>query len=265
MKPTLAFLAVTAALCSQAHALEPLKSYDRFSADTVDPTRWTAGERTLAIHRGALQLVQRTYGSTASDTGLGFVNWNENLADPSAVTELQAKITVNALEVNACPSNPAVAQTRARIAGSFFNIGTPTPGSQVNDVIAQVKLTRYSNSADAPGVLRVQGIASLCTNATCDAATTLGNVVELGTVAIGTSVVVTMQWDQGGKTFFFGRDNGAASGSTAYALSDASPPSLPFKQVSTRLDIPACHSSPQVSGYVDASFDNVMVNASAAP
>lgn len=265
MKPTLALLAAAATLCSQAHALEPLKSYDRFGSATVDPTHWSNAERSLSIHRGALQLVQRNYGATGSDSGQTFVNWNENLPNPAAVTEMQAKITVNALEVNACAANTALGQTRARIVGAFFNTGTVVPGSQVNDVIGQVRLTRFSNSSDPAGVLRVQGFASVCTSSDCVNGTVIGNIVDLGTVSLGQSAVVTLQWDQGGKTFFFSRDNGAFSGSAAYALSDSTAPSVPFKQLSTRMDLTNCQSAPQTTGYIDASFDNVMVNASAAP
>jgi len=57
----------------------------------------------------------------------------------------------------------------------------------------------------------------------------------------------------------------AASGSVGYADSDASAPGVPFKQLSTRLDLPSCLSAPRVGAAVDAAFDNVLVNASAAP
>ena len=260
-----AVLAALVAAAPQAFALEPFKVYDTFSDPSISASRWSDTERTRSIRAGMLQLVQRSYGLGTSDSGLTFVNWNENLSNPSAVTELRAKIMVNALEVNTCAANASVSQSRARIIGSFFNVGTPTPGSQVGDVLAQVKLTRFSNSTDPAGVLRVQGIASVCTSSDCNAATTIGNIVDLGTVSVGQATTVQFQWDQPSKTFFFSRDGGAFSGSVAYPDSDASPPSVPFKQLSTRLDLPSCLSAARVTGFVDASFDNVLVNASAAP
>jgi hypothetical protein len=69
------------------------------------------------------------------------------------------------------------------IIGGFFNVGVPTPGSQVGDAIAQVRLFRASSSADPAGLLRVQGLLSICSNADCSGATTVGNIVDLGTVA----------------------------------------------------------------------------------
>lgn len=211
-----------------------------------------------------MHLMQRTWGSATSDLLLTPTNWHSNLANPNAITALKARITVSALESNACPSNPSVGDARARIIGGFFNTGVPTPGSQLNDVIAQIRLLRASNSTDPAGLLQVRGVVSLCTSADCNSATTIGNVVDLGTVMVGTPTTVQLQWDQPGKTFYFSRDGGG-SGTVAYAESDASWPSIAFKQVGTRVNVPSCQSAPRVSGLVDAVFDNVFVNQSAAP
>lgn len=263
---TIAILAAAAAAAGAAHALEPFRSYDNFGSTPLDAKRWVDGERVRQIRGGALNLMQRTYGATASDSGLTFVNFNENMASPGAVTALKAKVTVNSVETATCASNPgAVGQSRARIIGSLFNSATPTPGSQIDDVIAQVRITRFSNSADPAGTLRVQGLVNHCTSADCNAAVTIGNVVDLGTTTLGQPVVVQWQWDQGSKTVFFSRDGGAASGAVAYTESDLSPPSLAFKQASTRLDLPNCMTAGASVGAVDAAFDNVQVNKSAAP
>ena len=131
-------------------------------------------------------------------------------------------------------------------------------------MIAQVRILRFSNSTDPAGLLRVQGIVNLCTTADCNSAAPIGNVVDLGTVMVGTPTTVQIQWDKPGKTFYFSRD-GATPGTVAYADSDASPPSLPFKQLSTRVNVPSCQSAPRASSMVDALFDNVFVNRSALP
>ena len=263
----LALAAFVAAVVTspQAFALEAFKPYDTFGAQPISADRWFDTERIRSIKAGVLQLAQRSYGFNTSDVGATFVNWNESLTNPAAVTALRAKITVNAVEVSSCAANATLGQSRARIIGSLFNNGTPTPGSQVGDALMQIRVTRFSNSADPAGIMHVQGIMNICTTADCNSATTVGNVVDLGTVAVGQATTVQMQWDKGGKTVLFSRDGGAFSGSVAYADSDASPPSLAFKQLSTRLDLPSCTSAPRVAGYVDASFDNVLVNASAAP
>ena len=258
--------AALVAFAPAAQALEPFRPYERFDAPVLDPARWAEGERVRLIKGTALHLMQRTWGFAGSDAGLSFMSHNSNLASPATVTALKARIKVNALETNACPSNTSLGQARARIIGSFFNVAIPpVAGSQVCDVIVQVRLTRFTNSADAAGLLRVQGIASICQSADCAQASTIGNVVDLGTVAIGTPAVVQYQWDQGSKTFYFSRDGGANVGTVAYALPDTTPPMVPFQQLSTRLDLPNCQSAPRVPGMVDAVFDNVAVNRSATP
>lgn len=264
-------ITAAAALCAAvaalpASAVEPFRTYDNFSSPLIDTAKWLDTERVRQVRRGALNLVQRTLPGTASDAGITSVNWNENiaLATGTAVTAIKAKITVNAVEASSCSVNPSAGQSRARIIGGFFNAGTPTPGSQVGDVIAQVRITRFSNSTDPAGVMRVQGIASLCLDTTCQQATTLGSIVDMGTVNVGTATTVQLQWDAPTKSFLFGRD-GAASGAVVYTESDTSPPGVMFKQVATRVDLPNCASAAGTAALIDADFDNVQVNRSAIP
>ncbi len=266
MRTTLFALAFPLMLAAvPAQALEPFKIYDRFTDKAIDPTRWSDNERIREIKGGAMRLMQRTYGLSNSDVGSTPTNWQANLnPNPQNITAIKATVTVSALEANACPSNATPGDARARIIGGFFNTATPTAGSQLNDVIAQVRILRASNSTDPAGLLRIQGVLSLCTSADCNNAVTIGNVVDLGTVMVGTPATVSLQWDKPGKTFYFGRE-GATTGTVAYAESDASPPSLAFRQVSTRVNVPMCQSAPRVSSMVDALFDNVFVNRSAAP
>jgi hypothetical protein len=265
MRTLLLAIAVPVLLAaSPAQALEPFRVYDRFTDKAIDPTHWSDNEKIREIRGGAMRLMQRTYGFGGSDVGITPTNWQSNLSNPQSITELKATVTVSALEANACPSNASVGDARARIIGGFFNVATPTPGSQLNDVIAQVRILRVSNTTDPAGLLRVQGVLSLCTSADCNNAATIGNIVDLGTVMVGTPTTVQIQWDKPGKTFYFARDGGTP-GTVAYADSDASPPSLPFKQMSTRVNVPSCQSAPRVSSMVDATFDNVFVNRSALP
>jgi hypothetical protein len=266
MRSTLLALAfpVMLAAAMPAQALEPFRIYDRFTDRTLDSARWLDGEKIRAIRGGEMQLMQRTWGLSTSDSLLTPTNWHSNLQTPQNFTALKARVTVSALETTSCPSNPAIGDARARLIAGFFNAGTPTPGSQLNDVIAQVRLIRLSNSTDPAGLLRVQGVVSLCTTTDCNGATTIGNIVDLGTVMVGTPTTVQMQWDKGGKTFHFARE-GAGAGTVAYAESDANPPGVIFRQLSTRVNVPSCLSAPRVSAVVDALFDNVFVNQSAAP
>jgi hypothetical protein len=267
MRMTLWMAALTASVLAApvVQAMEPFKLYDKFSDSPLDPARWAEGERARFIKGGGLHLMQRSWGTAAADVGVTSANWSSAFPNPAAITEMRARVTIKDIETNACPSNPAVADARARLIGGFFNVGTPTAGSQVGDATAQVRFMRASNSADAPGVMRVQGMVLICTTADCAGGFTVGNIVELGTVATGTPTTVQLQWDQPGKTFHFSRDGGAFSGTVAYAQNDSSPPGVLFRQLSTRVNLPNCQSAPRVSGLVDARFDNVFVNQSAAP
>ena len=260
-----AALAAHALLMPAAHAAEPFKPYDAFSERPLDPARWQDSERSRVIKGGAMHLMQRTWGSDASDFNLTALNWNTPFAHPATINQMRARVTVNALETNACPTNSVVADSRARLIGGFFNIGTATPGSMLYDVIAQLRLVRFSNSSDAAGVLRVQGVASLCLSADCNSSTTLGNVVDLGTAAIGKATTVELQWDEAAKSFHFSRDSGAYAGTVGYSFAVSNPPGVPFRQMATRVNAPNCQSAPRVSGMIDAKFDNIFVNQSAQP
>ena len=265
MRFALLVLALPALLAAApAQAVEPFKIYDRFTDKPISPLRWQEGERIRTIKNGSLQLMQRTWSLPFSDVGLFATNWQLDFQNQPAITAIKARVTVDALETAPCPTNGSIGDARARIIGGFFNVGVPTPGSQVGDAIAQVRLFRASNSADPAGLLRLQGLLSICSNADCSGATTVGNIVDLGTVALGTPTTIGLQWDKAGKTFYFSRE-GATTGTVAYAQSDSSLPSLMFRQLSTRVNVPNCFSAPAVSAVVDARFDNVSVNASAAP
>jgi hypothetical protein len=248
-----------------ANAIEPYKLYDRFDEKPLDPSRWVDSEKIREIKGGGLHLMQRTWSDGFGDVGLFSVNWSNNFTNPASITQMRARVNVHALETNACSSNSSIADARARIIGGFFNVGVPTPGSQVGDMLAQIRFIRASNSPDPQGMLRVEGVVSVCTNSDCSFASTQGNVVSLGTVALGTAATVEMKWDKGGKTFSFSRDAGAFSGTVGYSQDDSNPPGNLFRQLSTRVNVPHCQSAARVPAVVDVRFDNVFVNQAALP
>ena len=134
----------------------------------------------------------------------------------------------------------------------------------VGDLLAQIWARRNSDSADAPGVLRVQGWVGICTTSDCSASTQIGPIVDLGTVNVGTNVLMQVDWDRTNKQFLFSRDKSAAT-ALAYAVDDSADPGNPLKIVGTSTTVANCASAPRAFGYIDARFDNVAVNASAKP
>lgn len=260
----LAFAALAAA--GQASALESYVLYDNFQATALDPVRWFEGERSRTIGSNNLRLLHRDWGSTASDSGaLPAQNWSETIARSASVTQLRTTLKVNALEVTGCGPNPTASSVRARVIGSFFNSGNRTSGNQIGDVLAQVWAVRASNSADAPGVLRVEGWVGICTASDCSTTTQIGTNVPLGTVNVGTNVTMQVDWDRANKQFLFSRDKGATTPVSYAGIDDSADPGTVFKNVSTRITVANCASAPRTTGYIDARFDNVQVNTAAKP
>jgi len=263
-------LFVTAALAAQAltapavQAAEPFKVYDKFSNPSIDPSRWFDTEKARFIKNGALHIMQRTWGNTASDFNFTTFNWASSFTNSQYITQIRARVTVDGVESSPCPANSLVGDARARIAGNFFNTGTASPGSMVNDVFAQLRLIRLSNSSDPAGTLRVQGLASVCSNVDCSASVTIDPVVDLGTVTVGTPTTLQLVWDQAARTFQFSRD-GAPPGTVTYTYPTSNPPGVTNKQMGTRVNAPNCFSAPRVNGMIDARFDNVSVNQTALP
>ncbi len=259
---------------AQAQALEPFKSYDNFSQGPLDPARWIDFEQTRQIRDDGFRLMQRVWPFTGADVGVLPINYTERFVNPGAISAIKAKITVKAIEVSSCPNNSAVGDSRARIQGFFFNVGDPIRGTNMNDMHVQVRVIRRSDSTDAPGVLRVEGIAQQCRDLSCQGTAPVGPTIDLGAVRTGKAVTVEMQWDKPNKRFLFSRDNGSFSGSVAYGsfinpfsippspYDDSLPPGIDNKTLQTRVVLPNCQSGPRVSGMIDAVFDRVAVNNS---
>lgn len=254
-------------LCSAAGAgaQEAYTLYDDFQLPPIDSARWVDFERSRVLSGEALSMVLREWGGTGSDADRLGISWGENITRAWPVTQLKAQLRVNAVEVIGCAANPASSRARARLIGTFFNTGVPTPGSFVGDVMAQVYLLRDSESVDAPGVLKVEGNAFVCTSSDCATSTLLGSTQSLGTVEVGQNIVLQLEWDKATKKFTFLRDNGAQTASVTYSVSDQIAPGNSFKGLGLRTDLENCASGPRVYGAIDVRYDNVSVNTKGKP
>ena len=247
-----------------AAALESYALYDNFSAATLDPVRWQDAERSRLVAGKTLRLTQRDWGLTASDAGSNWLSFSQAMTRSGPATQIRAQVRPMALDMTACAANANPTRVLARVHGTFFNTGNRIAGSNVGDVYARIYTVRYSNSADAPGVLRVEGQLFMCTVADCHDATQLGATVALGTVNLGTSTLLQIDWDRANRQFLFSRDK-AAPTALAYSVDDSAEPGAPFKGVGTQTYVANCASGPRATAYIDAKFDNVEVNASAKP
>lgn len=250
--------------CGPVSALESYVLYDNFTGSILDPARWVDAERTRSVLGNTLRMAQRDWGLTTSDAGSNWTALTETLSRGGPVTQLRAQVRVTAVDQTACPPNATNGRVLARVLGTFFNTGNRVAGSNVGDVLAQVYAARRTDSADAPGVLRVEAQLFLCTSSDCHYATQIGPTLTLGTVNLGTATLLQIDWDRAGKQFLFSRDK-ATPTALPYTVDDTAEPGGSFKSVGTQTNVVNCASGPRTNGFIDAKFDNVQVNASAKP
>jgi len=262
-----------AMLGSFAHALEPFALYDKFSSKILDETKWYGSETIAAgvdileqvrqISGGRLHVLSRFYGNMSSNTGTSRGFYKLEFANPDPITAMEATVQVKSVEADGCAANSTPTDVSAAIQGAFFNTGTPTPGSELNDVLGLIYIQRASNSTDKPGILEVRGAISQCNDATCATYTVL-NSTTLGTIKAGATTTLSIQWDQPNHQFIF-KFGKLAPVHLAYAVSDTSSPGLNFKDLRFRNYIANCMTPPRLIAFMEAYFGNVFVNQSAAP
>ena len=102
-----------------------------------------------------------------------------------------------------------------------------------------------------------------CDDSECNKSTGIPNEdpYDLGTVKLNKKVKLRIAWDQGSKRFIFqkGKD---PEFYIFYADDDTNPPGASnggTKRLQIQNILPRCMDVPRLSGYIDASFDNVMV------
>lgn len=265
----LALLLVTATLT--AHAQESLVLYDDFNAHKIDSNKWvgTAADFGAEAVRHIvpvnppdqterqLHLAYRGLGRSTSDTGTAITGLRLNFTNPDPITTIRATFKVKEAEAVGCAANPDATIATARLVGTFFNIGVPSPGSGVNDVFAQI---RVEQSSALPG-LQVRGRAIRCTDPNCQVGPPIG-VVSLGSVLPGSAVTLEIHWDPDNDRFVFRKD--AVEGTLLYFVSDTASPGLALKGVDVRTFIENC-TGEQTSAFMDVGVDNVFVNSAAAP
>jgi len=246
-------------LAGSAHA-ENYVLYDSFGT-ALNPTKYTALERTRVISNGTLLVAQRDLGNQVNDTGHSFLTWGTNVRGGGQnITQMQVTMKTTLAHVTDCPANPSASFVQQRMLGSFFSAGGGQPGSHVNDVLAIARLGRFA--ADPQGQLRLEALIVQCTSSDCNQSTALF-VQQIGTVNIGALATVRMDWDKANKRFIF--RHAGATHLAPYQVSDAQPPSMPFKQLGTRTSLESCFSGERTEGHIRGVFENFLVNASAAP
>lgn len=262
--PALAMV-LACGLAGPAGAAETYASYDNFTGATrIDPDRWLNPERSRVIKGGVLSMSQRDIGSQTSNAGSFNNSFSTNVDDPAAITQMRASMTVNSYDMTDCAANTTPTTVQARMGGGFFNMGGAAPTSRVNDVLAFVRFWRDTASSDGAGVLKVSGDIFQCTVDDCNSGTVTLNSADLGTVTVGQTLSLRIEWDQAHKRFNFYRGSDPVV-RVSYAVDDTQPAFQPFRQLGTRTNVANCFGAARATAFVDAKFDNFSVNQSGAP
>jgi hypothetical protein len=254
-------LVLLAGLCLAGTTLAAkVPLYDDFSGPGIDRSKWNEAETWRYVDdKGRLTMGRYIFGATTSDSGVTLDNLNLSVSEPTSAKTLKATITVTAVNVDeTCAANTSVSSSYARLTGSYFNVrsGGPLPGDRTGDVGAQIRVIRSSNSSDAAGVLKVQGVPFVCTNADCSTSSAYGAPADLGLVNVGTAVTAQINWDKKNNKFAFIRDNGTPV-EVSYTDSDSTAPELAYNNISLRNVVANCQSGPRVKAGIEARFDNV--------
>jgi hypothetical protein len=206
-------------------------------------------------------MAQRDFGNQTNDTGTTFQTWGTNVrAGGPAITQMQVTMKATHANVTDCPYNQFGSFIQQRMVGSFFSTGGGQPGNMTNDVLAIARIGRAP--ADPVGQLQVSGLVVQCTSADCNQSNLLYGE-QFGVINVGALATVRMDWDKPNKRFIF--RYGGSTYLAPYQVSDAAPPSSPFKQLGTRTGVESCFSGDRTEGYIRGVFENFLVNASAAP
>jgi hypothetical protein len=253
--------------------------YDDFNAPSqlIDRNKWsgfeTEGRGTEASRRidaNKLRLFARGAGLLvlSSPTGVMFSNFGLSFPNANPVTRLQATVKVLNFAAGACTATGATpSEARVIIAGNFFNSGPRIPGSRANDVYADIQLVRRANAPE--NTVAVEARVFRCNNASCLDRTHLGAtpILTLGPPLVCPgrvcpAVTVGINWEQALNRFRFVR-GGAPERIVTYTLADDDRPGFASKTLSVAPLPATCTGTVRRTAVMDATFDNVVVNAGA--
>jgi hypothetical protein len=255
------------------YAAERLVLYDDFNTEYIDPSKWFGGEFSPAfppvgteairqIQDNRLRLMYRSYGPAGADSGRLRSEFVLMFRDPAAITTIQATVQVTDLANTGCPGRFESTEAWANFGGRFFG-NASTPEGEVQDMVAFIGIMGKSGTTGQPDIVQARALVFYCSNRPCTSGTELYRK-DLGPVMRGERVRLRLQWDRDNHRFIFQRDD-APEVLAPYAVSDTNPPSSPVKLLDTMLFVPYCSAMPRPMAFIDASFDDVMVNESAAP
>jgi hypothetical protein len=227
--------------------------YDDFSELVIDPGRWAGSVATggparpsadvnRVLKRGKLLLAMTQWGANNSDVG-GASGRNTLLVkDPTVIMGMEARIAMRRAEAEACPANPLVTQSRARMLASFFNDGSSTgPGDRTGDIVANIETV-----LDAGAGQVIIAVVFRCSDLSC----AVGDSVVISTFAtpweFNLPHAVRIVWDPANDKFVYAVKPKAGPEEVLeipYIYNDSRSPGGKFAELQARLTVPDCNGS----------------------
>ena len=266
MKRFSLLIVATIGLAAAAPGMAGERLFEDFSGHMISPKRWNGAgsdfwvldsRREIELKGPQshwLRLDMTAYSPQVDDgNGTGGI-YGLYIADPAGIKGASYEVNVTKAAAQACPGNPsAEVVTGPEFRGRFFN-AEASPTSQKGDVEVAVGFDRRPSDVDSK--LTAAFIYQKCDNADCSARTTLGQGT-FGKVALGSSNVVGVSWEQPRHRFVF-ELNGKRKAST-YSVPDTSAPFAPDKEIDVARVIANCAETPRPYTSIEAYFDNITV------
>jgi hypothetical protein len=219
-------------------------AYDDFEA--INPEKWISLESARRVVPG-LVAGDRVFEAIHTRFGVNGSNAIE-LRQPHAVQVFEVDVTVT--EVSNTLASPS-----ARVAGAFYNDGTPGPG-RTGDIIAGVAIAH--NGTELRGLY----FASRCTAAECNLPSEFVAFIlgDFGPVTLGSTHRLSVGWN--GVQLTFGFDVGLASEQIVTIdptalVPNQGPAKIPFKEIGSRI---SGINGPTEGGFIRATFDNFVAS-----
>jgi len=239
--------------------------YDNFGSGIINPNKWTAQESGSTGRETArkvvskkLNLLERNYAYTSSDSGLPSAITQVTFANSSNIRAIKATVKLVKIMTVGCDSNADPTWVAAKLDGSFLNTGPQTAGSRQNDVYAWIGIWRDSESSDDNGTARVGIRVKRCTNATCSSTVTAYSG-SLGTIKEGQKAVLSVEWNTTDQQFIFQRDKQTPVVFAMPGVQDTLAPTVDYKKLMASTEVPNCTSSPRPTGFINVLFDDVYI------
>ncbi len=175
----------------------------------------------VKIDDGKVLISLDSRASTKDDAGSGANHLVARFRHGSKIANhLEARVRVMSLKLDPCDSNQVQSLIRTTVGGFFFNTLSKNPSNVRGDIFTVIGLARSSLDKTPADTLSLKAVVLLC-DVPCylrEEHTPPGRnpshilfEKELGSVKVGESVLLGLDWVEGQKKFVFSKDHKALS------------------------------------------------------